>query len=93
MQQWIDKNLKLECYKVLSGDGILLLVAQKKREILKNDLKVNEENIVTHQKLRHDDALVHTEALLNYFKQDDESIPAEKMMLRNLRSKIRQRVN
>lgn len=35
-----------------------------------------EENITTLQKLRHGDALVQTEALLNYFEQEDVSRPA-----------------
>ncbi|GBM40660.1 hypothetical protein AVEN_31444-1, partial [Araneus ventricosus] len=53
----------------------------------------DEENLVTHQKLSHGDALVHTEALLNYLEQEDESTPAEKMILRNLSSIIRRRLN
>ncbi|GBN01174.1 hypothetical protein AVEN_19088-1 [Araneus ventricosus] len=52
-----------------------------------------EENLVTHEKLSHGDALVHTEALLNYLEQEDESTPAEKMISRNLRSIICRRVN
>ncbi|GBM23336.1 hypothetical protein AVEN_97747-1 [Araneus ventricosus] len=40
--------------------------------------EIDEENLVTHQKLSHGDALVHTEALLNYLEQEDESSPAEK---------------
>ncbi|GBM68499.1 hypothetical protein AVEN_225572-1 [Araneus ventricosus] len=52
-----------------------------------------EEILVTHRKLSHGDALVHTEALLNYLEQENESTPAEKMILRHLRSTIRRRVN
>ncbi|GBO13686.1 hypothetical protein AVEN_74694-1 [Araneus ventricosus] len=53
----------------------------------------DEENFVTHQKLSLGDTLVHIEALLNYLEQEDQSTPAEKMILRNLRSIIRRRVN
>ncbi|GBM28577.1 hypothetical protein AVEN_265026-1 [Araneus ventricosus] len=53
----------------------------------------DEENLVTHQKLSLGDALVHTEALLNYLEQEDESTPAEQMILRNVRSIIPRRIN
>ncbi|GBM39855.1 hypothetical protein AVEN_150767-1 [Araneus ventricosus] len=53
----------------------------------------DEENLVTHQKLSHGDALVHTEALLNYLEQEDDSTSSKKIILRNLHSIIRRRVN
>jgi len=66
VQKWIEEYLKLECYKVLKGDDIVSLAVQKKQKILKNALKVMKK--ILYQKLRHDDALVHTEALLNYLE-------------------------
>lgn len=39
-------------------------------------------------KLRHCDALVHSDVLFNYLEQEDEGKPSEKMMVRNLRDKF-----
>lgn len=44
----------------------------------KQRIHCDEKNIATYQKLRHDDALVHTEGILNYLEQDNESLLAEK---------------
>lgn len=54
----------------------------------------DKENLLTHQKLIHGDAFVNPKVLATYFSQEDESTATEKkMILRNLRSKIRRRVN
>ncbi|GBL75973.1 hypothetical protein AVEN_234292-1 [Araneus ventricosus] len=93
--QWINEDSTLECCEDLSDDDIVPRVTcgseetRNFEECPKND----EENLVTHQKLSHGDALVHNEALLNYLEQEDESTPAEKMILRNLSSIICRRVN
>ena len=83
------------CYDVLSDDDIWLRVVcdSEKTRNYGECSESDEENLVTYQKLNHGDALVHTEALLKYLKQEDESTSAQKIMLRNLSSKIRQRVN
>ncbi|GBN15311.1 hypothetical protein AVEN_61769-1 [Araneus ventricosus] len=95
VEQWINEDSILECCEVLSEDDILFRVTCGSEET-RNFKKVpesDEENLVTHQKLSHGDELVHTETLLNYLGQEDERTPAEKMILRNLRSIIRRRVN
>ncbi|GBN52464.1 hypothetical protein AVEN_238011-1 [Araneus ventricosus] len=80
VELWISEDSTLECCEVLSDDDIVSRVTcgseetRNFEECPDND----EENLVTHQKLSHGDALVHTEALLNYLEQEDESTPAEK---------------
>ncbi|GBN28849.1 hypothetical protein AVEN_120517-1 [Araneus ventricosus] len=95
VEQWINEDSTLECCEVLSEDDIVPRVTCGSEETrnFEERPESGEENLVTHQKLSHGDALVHTEALLNYLEQEDESTPAEKMILRNLRSIIRRRVN
>ncbi|GBL95071.1 hypothetical protein AVEN_216025-1, partial [Araneus ventricosus] len=88
VEQWT-----LECCEVLSGDDIVSRVTYGSEETrnFEECPASDEENLVTHQKLSHGDALVHTEALLNYWMEEDERTPAEKIILRNLRSIIRRR--
>ncbi|GBM63671.1 hypothetical protein AVEN_112835-1 [Araneus ventricosus] len=96
VEQWIDEDSTLECCEVLSDDDIVFRVTCGSEETrnFEECPASDEENLVTHQKLSLGDALVHTEALLNYLEQEDESTPAGKMILRNLRSIIiRRRVN
>lgn len=93
VQQWIDEDSKLESYEVLSDDEIVSRVTCDSEETRNEESESDQECLLTHPKLSHGDALVHTEALLNYLEQENESTPAEKMMLRNLRGKIRRRVN
>ncbi|GBN37819.1 hypothetical protein AVEN_146430-1 [Araneus ventricosus] len=95
VEQWINEDSTLECCEVSSEDDIVSRVTcgSEERRNFEECPESDEENFVTHQKLSHDDALVHTEALLNYLEQEDKSIPAENMILRNLRNIIRRRVN
>ncbi|GBM30157.1 hypothetical protein AVEN_213209-1 [Araneus ventricosus] len=95
VEQWINEDSTLECYEVSSDDDIVSRVTCGSEETknFEECPESDEENLVTHQKISHGDALVHTEALLNYLEQEDESTPAEKMILRYLRSIIRRRVN
>ncbi|GBN37287.1 hypothetical protein AVEN_160870-1 [Araneus ventricosus] len=95
VEQWINEDSTLECCEVLSDDVIVSRVTcgSEETRIFEECPESDEENLVTHQKLSLGDALVHTEALLNYLEQKDESTPAEKMILRNLRSIIRRRGN
>ncbi|GBN73962.1 hypothetical protein AVEN_172692-1 [Araneus ventricosus] len=95
VEQWINEDSTLESCEVLSDDDIVPRVTCGSEEArnFEECPKSDEANLVTHQKLGHGDALVHTGALLNYLEQEDESTPAEKMILRNLRSIIRRRVN
>ncbi|GBO11807.1 hypothetical protein AVEN_30243-1 [Araneus ventricosus] len=89
-KQWNNGLTTLECCEVLSDDDIVSRVTCGSEETrnFEECPESDEENLVTHQKLSHGDALVHTEALLNYLEQEDESTPAEKMILRSLRSII-----
>ncbi|GBN83349.1 hypothetical protein AVEN_9731-1, partial [Araneus ventricosus] len=95
VEQWINEDLTLECCEVLSEVDIVSCVTCGSEETRNfgEYPESDEGNLVTHQKLSHGDALVHTKALLNYLEQEDESTPAEKMVLRNLRSIICRRVN
>ncbi|GBO12908.1 hypothetical protein AVEN_67844-2 [Araneus ventricosus] len=95
VEQWINEDSTLECCKVLSGDDIVSCVTCGSEETrnFEECPESFEENLVTHQKLSQGDVLVDAAALLNYLEQEDESTPAEKFILRNLRSIIRQRVN
>ncbi|GBN94473.1 hypothetical protein AVEN_225526-1, partial [Araneus ventricosus] len=95
VEQWINENSTFECCEVLSDDDIASRVTCGSEETrnFEECPERDEENLVTHQKLNHGDALAHTEALLNYLEQEDESTSAEKIILRNLRSIIRRRVN
>ncbi|GBO39933.1 hypothetical protein AVEN_219715-1 [Araneus ventricosus] len=95
VEQWINEDSTLECCEVLSDDDIVSRVTCGSEETrnFEECPESDEENLVTHQKLSDGDALVPTEALLNYLEQEDERTPAEKMILRNLRSIIRRRVN
>ena len=80
VRQWINENFKVECYKVLSDNDIVLRIAcdSEKTKNYEKCSESNGENLITHQKLSHGDALVHTEALLNYLEQEDGSTPPEK---------------
>ncbi|GBM40133.1 hypothetical protein AVEN_25970-1 [Araneus ventricosus] len=84
VEQWINEDSTLECCEVLSEVDIVPRVTcgLEERRNFEEYPESDEENLVTHQKLSHDDALVHTEALLNYLEQEDESTPTEKMILR-----------
>ncbi|GBM12730.1 hypothetical protein AVEN_228522-1 [Araneus ventricosus] len=97
VEQWINEDSTLECCEVLSDNDILSCVTCGSEETrnFEECPESDEENLVTHQKLSHCESqkLLHTEALLNYLKQEDESTPAEKMILRNLLSIICRRVN
>ncbi|GBO39646.1 hypothetical protein AVEN_209855-1 [Araneus ventricosus] len=95
VEQWINEDSTLECCEVLSDDDIVSRVTCGLEETrnFEECPESDEENLVTHQKLSHGDALVHTGTLINYLEQEDESTPAKKMILRNLRSIIRRRVN
>ncbi|GBN14514.1 hypothetical protein AVEN_13737-1 [Araneus ventricosus] len=90
VEQWINEDSTLECCEVLSDDDIVYRVTcgSEERRNFEECLESDEENLVSHQKLSHCDALVHTGTLLNYLEQEDESTSAEKMILRNLRSII-----
>ncbi|GBM93625.1 hypothetical protein AVEN_56959-1 [Araneus ventricosus] len=80
VEQWINEDSTLECCEVLSDADIVsrvTCVSEGTRNFGECP-ESDEENLVTHQKLSHDDALVHTEALLNYLEQEDESTTAEK---------------
>jgi hypothetical protein len=86
----------LESYEVLSDvDTIVSCVACGSEETknFEECPEITEKNILTHQKLNHGATLIHTDALIDYLEQEYENSVAEKMMLRNLRSKIRRRVN
>ncbi|GBO02599.1 hypothetical protein AVEN_273299-1, partial [Araneus ventricosus] len=95
VEQWINEDSTLECCEVLSVDDIVSRVTCGSEETSNFEKcpESDEENLVTQQKLSHGDAIVHTEVLLNYLEQEDESTLAEKIMLRNLRSIIRRIVN
>ncbi|GBO31412.1 hypothetical protein AVEN_145814-1 [Araneus ventricosus] len=85
----------MECCEVLSDDDIVSSATCGSEETrnFEECPASDKKNLATHQKLSLGDALVHSEALLNYLEQEDESTPAEKIILRNLRSIIRRRVN
>ncbi|GBN71801.1 hypothetical protein AVEN_245194-1, partial [Araneus ventricosus] len=70
-EQWINEDSTLECCEVLSDDDIVSHVTCGSEETRNFDecSENDEENLVTHQKLRHGDSLVHTEALLNYLEK------------------------
>ncbi|GBN97370.1 hypothetical protein AVEN_188490-1, partial [Araneus ventricosus] len=95
VEQWINEDSTSECCEVLSDDDIVSRVTCGSEETrnFEECPESDEENLGTHQKLSHGDASVDTEELLNYLEQEDESTPAEKIILRNLDSIIRQRVN
>ncbi|GBN80316.1 hypothetical protein AVEN_14398-1 [Araneus ventricosus] len=95
VEQWINEDSTLEYCEVLSDDDIVPRVTcgSEETRIFEECPESVEEDLVTHQKGSHGDVLVHTEALLDYLGQEDESTPAEKMILRNLRSIIRRIVN
>ncbi|GBM77333.1 hypothetical protein AVEN_43616-1 [Araneus ventricosus] len=94
VEQWMNEDSTLECCEVFSDDDIVSRVTCGSEETRNFEECPASDggNLVTRQKLSLGDALVHTEALLNYLEQEDESTPAEKMILRNLRSIIRRRV-
>ncbi|GBN70587.1 hypothetical protein AVEN_88852-1 [Araneus ventricosus] len=95
VEQWINEDSTFECCEVLSDDDIVSRVTYDSEGTrnFEECSESDEENLATHQKLSHGNASVHTETLLNYLEQEDESTPAEKMILRNLRSAIRRREN
>ncbi|GBO28418.1 Jerky -like [Araneus ventricosus] len=81
VEQWINEDSTLECCEVLS-DVVIVSRATCGSEETRNFEECPEsddENLVTHHKLSHGDALVHTEVLLDYLEQEDESTPAGKM--------------
>ncbi|GBN08122.1 hypothetical protein AVEN_131490-1 [Araneus ventricosus] len=80
VEQWINEDSTLGCCEDLSDDDIVSRVtcASEETTNFEECPESDEENLVTHQKLSHGDALVHTKALLNYLEQEDESTPAEK---------------
>ncbi|GBM29767.1 hypothetical protein AVEN_238843-1 [Araneus ventricosus] len=80
--QWINEDSTLEWCEVLSDDDIVPPETRNFEECPESD----EENLVTQQKLSQGDTLVHIEALLNYLEQEDESTPAEKMILKTMHS-------
>ncbi|GBM44913.1 hypothetical protein AVEN_94517-1 [Araneus ventricosus] len=79
-KQWSNGLTTLECCEILSDDDIVSRVTCGSEETrnFEECPESDVENLVVHQKLSHGGALVHTEALLNYLEQEDESTPAEK---------------
>ncbi|GBM59035.1 hypothetical protein AVEN_7416-1 [Araneus ventricosus] len=72
VEQWINEDSTLECCKVLSDDDIVSHVTCGSEETrnFEEHPESDEENLTTHQKLSHGDALLHIEALLNYLEQE-----------------------
>ncbi|GBN96917.1 hypothetical protein AVEN_202791-2-1, partial [Araneus ventricosus] len=70
VEQWINEDSTLECCEVLNDDDIVSRVTCDSEETrnFEECPKSDEENLVTHHKLSYGDALVHTEALLNYLE-------------------------
>ncbi|GBM74384.1 hypothetical protein AVEN_161278-1 [Araneus ventricosus] len=87
MKQWNNGLTKMECCEVLSDDDIVSRVTCGLEETrnFEECLESDEESLVEQQKLSHGDALVHTEALLNYLEQEDESTTAEKREIREVK--------
>lgn len=53
----------------------------------------DEENCVAHQKLSHSDALLNTEALVNYFEKNIKPQLQKKMRLGNVLSRFCRKMN
>ncbi|GBN52175.1 hypothetical protein AVEN_260520-1 [Araneus ventricosus] len=72
VEQRINEDSTLECFEVSSADDIVSRVTCFSEETrnFEECPESDEENLVTHQKLSHGDALVHTEALLDYLEQE-----------------------
>lgn len=88
--RWINEDSILECYKVFSDNDIAMRVACGLIET-GNFEEYPESDEEIHKKLSHIYALACTEVFINYLKKEDESISAEKFILRNLHGKIYQR--
>ncbi|GBM58747.1 hypothetical protein AVEN_183575-1 [Araneus ventricosus] len=71
VEQWINEDSTLECCEVLNDDDIVSRVTCGSEETTNFEEcpEIDEENLVTHQKLSHGDALVHTEALITWRKK------------------------
>ncbi|GBL89278.1 hypothetical protein AVEN_225819-1 [Araneus ventricosus] len=80
VEQWNNEDWTLECCEVLSDDDIVSRVTCGSEETrnFEECPASDEGNLVTLLKLSHGETLVHTEALLNYLEQEDESTPAKK---------------
>ncbi|GBN83031.1 hypothetical protein AVEN_81433-1, partial [Araneus ventricosus] len=62
VEQWINEDSTLECCEVLSDDDVVSRVTCGSEETrnFEECPESDEENLVTHQKLSHGGALVHT---------------------------------
>jgi hypothetical protein len=93
VHEWLKADENLTAHEILSDDEMVRRVTNEKEAppILNEDLE--EEDLVPANKISHSPALTHVEALLDYVEQEDDIALADKMMLHNLRTTIRKKMN
>jgi hypothetical protein len=89
---WLKADENLTGYKILRVDEMVRRVSNEEEAppTLNEDLE--EEDLVPANKISHSTALTHVEALLDYVEREDHIALAVKMMLRNLRTTIRNKM-
>jgi hypothetical protein len=89
---WLKADENLTGNEILRDDEMVRRVTnEEEAPTTLNDLE--EEDLVPANKISHSTALTHVEALLDYMEQEDDIALADKMMLRNLRTTIRKKIN
>jgi hypothetical protein len=93
VREWLKADENLTGHEILSDDEMVRRVTngEEAPPRLNEDLK--EEDLVPANKISHSTALTRVEALLDYVEQEDDIALADKMMLHNLRTTIRKKIN
>jgi hypothetical protein len=93
IRDWLKANENLTGHEILSDDEMVRRVTNEEETPPTRNEDLAEEDLVPANKISHSTALTHVEALLDYVEQEDDIALADKMMLRNLRTTIRKKMN
>jgi hypothetical protein len=89
---WLKADENLIGHEILSADDMVRRVTNEEAPPTLNE-DLEEEDLVPANKISYSTALTHVKALLDYAEQEDDIALADKMMLRNLRTTIRKKMN
>lgn len=90
VRKWLNEDKDLAGHEVLNDEEIVQLVSMEGEQTATDQ---DEEDLIPEQTISHSTALTYAEGLLDYLEQQPDSMLADKLMPRNLRSAIRSTVN
>lgn len=86
VRDWLNEDKNLPGHEVLNDAEIIQHVTG---DVQNETSPCDEDELIPEQRISHNAALTHVEALLDYLEREEDSKCIDKVMLRNLRSTIR----